>query len=237
MLGKAALAMWWDVSPEARSEWAHWHAHEHFPERLALPGFLRASRFTALEGDEGNEGNDGGEGFFVMYELQDHAVLSSAPYAASLNTPSPWSTRMMPLHRNMVRTQCKVVLSRGAVTARYALTLRCSPIDGQTEALQRGLGELAASVPQQPGIVGLHVLRHEAPAMAVTTEQKIRGGVDPAADWVIVACGYELAALRELADSALNKTRLLALNAATESECRFYELAYSAIPADVHGLA
>ena len=71
LLGQAVLAMWWDVAPASREELEHWHAHEHFPERLALPGFRRASRWTAV---------DGGEGFFVMYELDDHAVLASAPY-------------------------------------------------------------------------------------------------------------------------------------------------------------
>lgn len=224
MLGKAALAMWWDVSPEARTELEHWHAHEHFPERLGIPGFLRASRWTAVAG---------GEGFFVMYELLDHAVLSSAPYVARLNAPSPWSTRMMPSHRNMVRAQSRVVQSHGAVTARHALTLRCSPVHEETEALQRGLGDLAALLSQQPGIVGMHVLRHEAPALAVTTEQKIRGGVDRAADWIIVACGYALEALRKLEDTELSEARLHALGAAPETGCRFYELAYSATPADM----
>lgn len=224
LLGKAALAMWWDVSSDARPELEHWHAHEHFPERLGIPGFLRASRFTAVAG---------GEGFLVMYELLDHAVLSSAPYVARLNAPSPWSTRMMPLHRNMVRAQCKVLQSHGAVTARHALTMRCSPVHEETDALQRGLGDLAASLSQQPGVVGLHVLRHEAPAMAVTTEQKIRGEADRAADWIIVACGYELEALRKLEDSELSEARLLALGAAPETGCRFYELAYSATPADM----
>ena len=225
LLGKAALAMWWDVSSEAQPELAHWHAHEHFPERLAIPGFLRATRWTAVAD---------GEGFFVMYELLDHAVLSSAPYVACLNAPSPWSTRMMPLHRNMVRTQCQVLQSRGAVTARHAMTLRCSPVHGQTDALQRALGELAASVSQQPGSVGLHLLRHEAPTLAATTEQKIRGNADRAADWIIVVCGYELGALQRLEDSELSEARLLAMGAVPETDCRFYGLAYSAIPADVH---
>ncbi|MCU0966218.1 MAG: hypothetical protein MUF08_14475, partial [Burkholderiaceae bacterium] len=88
LLGQAVLAMWWDVSAESRPELEHWHAHEHFSERLALPGFNRASRWTAV---------DGGEGFFVMYELEDHTVLASALYVARLNAPSAWSTRMMPL--------------------------------------------------------------------------------------------------------------------------------------------
>lgn len=225
LLGKAVLAMWWDVSAQARPEWEHWHAHEHFPERLAIPGFLRASRWTAV-GD--------GEGFFVMYELADHSVLASAPYVARLNAPSPWSTRMMPLHRNMVRTQCKVVQSHGAVTARHALTIRCSPVEGKAQALQGGLAELAARVTQQPGIVGLHVLRHEAPPLPVTTEQKIRGHADRAADWAIVACGYDLSALRSLAEAELAEAGLHALGAAPSAERHFYGLAYSAIPTDVH---
>ena len=223
LLGKAVLAMWWDVSAESRPELEHWHAHEHFPERLALPGFRRASRWTAV---------DGGEGFFVMYELEDHNVLASAPYVARLNAPSAWSTRMMPLHRGMVRSQCKVLLSHGAVTARHALTIRLSALDAQ--ALQRGLGELAAVVTQQPGLVGLHLLRHEAPALAATTEQKIRGNADRAADWVIVACGYDLAALRSLEAAELAEAALCALGAAPGTERRFFGLAYSATPPDMH---
>jgi hypothetical protein len=224
LLGKAALAMWWDVSPEVQAEWEHWHAHEHFPERLAIPGFLRGSRWTDVAG---------GEGFFVMYELQDHSVLASAPYVARLNAPSPWSTRMMPLHRNMVRSQCKVVQSHGAVTARHALTIRCSPADGRAQALERELGELAASVSQQPGTVGMHVLRHEAPPLAATTEQKIRGNSDRTADWVVVACGYDLDALRALAEEPLGDAALRASGAAPGIERQLYGLAYSATPADV----
>lgn len=222
--GNAVLAMWWEVSAEDRAELEHWHAHEHFPERLGLPGFRRASRWTAV---------DDGDGFFVMYELEYHAVLASAPYVARLNAPSPWSTRMMPRHRGMVRSQCKVLLSHGAVTARHALTIRLSPRDAQADALQRGLGELASRVPQQPGLVGLHVLRHEAPALATTTEQKIRGHADGAADWVVVACGYDLAALRALEAAELGESALQALGAAPGAQRRIYGLAYSAAPADM----
>lgn len=222
--GQAVLAMWWDVSAQCRPELEHWHAHEHFAERLALPGFLRASRWTAV---------DDGEGFFVMYELEDHAVLASAPYVARLNAPSAWSTRMMPLHRGMVRSQCRVLQSRGAVTARHALTIRLTPEEARAEALQRGLGELAAAVSQQPGLVGMHLLRHEAPALAATTEQQIRGNADGAADWVIVACGYELAALRRLEAEQLGQAPLHAMGAAADSARRFYGLAYSATPSDV----
>jgi hypothetical protein len=224
MLGKAALAMWWDVSNDVRQEWEHWHAHEHVPERLSIPGFLRASRWTDVSG---------GEGFFVMYELEDHAVLASAPYVARLNAPTPWSTKMMPLHRNMVRTQCQVVHSHGGVTARYVLTIRCSPVEGHEADLHRHLGGLAEVLAQRPGIVGLHVLRHEAPKMAPTTEQKIRGNADRAADWIIVASGYDMAALQHLGDEEFSEERLRAAGAMPETPCQLLTLAYTAIRADV----
>src|SRR5690606_18387529 len=99
-------------------EFAHWHAHEHFPERLGVPGFRRASRWRQA---------GGGEGVFVMYELDGHEVLSSEAYLQRLNAPTPWSVRMMPLHRDMMRSQCEVLASRGAVTAEHAMTVRLSP--------------------------------------------------------------------------------------------------------------
>lgn len=224
LLGKAALAMWWDVSAPQRAEFEHWHAHEHFQERLGIPGFRRGSRWTSAEG---------GEGFFVMYELENHAVLASAPYAARLNAPSAWSTRMMPLHRNMVRSQCQVLQSHGALMARHALTIRLSPAAGQADALQHALGELAASVWMRTGLVGQHLLRHQAPPLAATTEQKIRGNADRVADWVLVASGYDADALRGLGAAELGESALSALGAAPGTERHLYGLAYSATPTDV----
>jgi len=114
LLGTAALAMWWDMAREMRSAFEDWHSHEHFPERLAIPGFLRSSRWCSASGDEG---------IFVLYELEDYKVLSSPPYLARLNNPTPWSTRMMPHHRNMVRGQSHVLETRGGAVASYALTV------------------------------------------------------------------------------------------------------------------
>ena len=80
LLGNAALAMWWEVAAALRSEFEHWHTNEHFAERLGVPGFHRASRWTSA---------DGGPGIFVMYELADHGVLHSSAYLDHLNAPTP----------------------------------------------------------------------------------------------------------------------------------------------------
>ena len=224
LIGKAALAMWWDMAPDMRAEFEHWHSHEHFPERLGIPGFLRASRWASAEG---------GDGFFVLYELADHDVLSSAPYAARLNAPTPWSTRLMPHHRHMVRSQCRVLESHGAATASHALTVRLSPAAGQDEALHRAIAELGRAVATRPGVVGLHLLRHETPAIAGTVEQQIRGNADRVADWIVVATGYDVAALQALGAGELSEAGLSSLGAAPGTERHAFRLMHSATPADI----
>lgn len=227
LLGQAALAMWWDMSASRRSEFEHWHTHEHFPERLSVPGFRRATRWRCA---------DGGEGIFVMYELDDHAVLASQAYLARLNAPTPWSTRLMPDHRNMVRSQCHVLESRGILPASNALTIRLSPARGRGEALRAAIRSVAERVSREAGLAGLHLLRHEDPPIAATEEQRIRGNADRTADWVVVACGYEADALRALSENELGDERLVHMGAAPGSDRGFHALSCSATPVDVADL-
>ena len=218
LLGKGALAMWWDMAAEHRAEFEHWHSHEHFPERMGIPGFLRGSRWAAA---------DGSEGFFVMYELEDYGTLTSPGYLARLNDPSPWSTRLMPHHRNMVRSQCRVLESAGGAIARHALTLRLSPAPGQESALRAFLAAQAKEIAAQAGTTAAHLLQTQTPAIAATTEQKIRGGADLAADWIVVACGYELDALKALRAAALGSESLARQGAAPGERAGLYSLCHS----------
>ena len=65
MLGAAAVAIWCDVDLKIKDEFDDWHAHEHMPERLAIPGFLRGSRWVSV---------DGRNSYFVLYELAAHLL-------------------------------------------------------------------------------------------------------------------------------------------------------------------
>jgi hypothetical protein len=170
MLGKAAVTIWCDVAPEVRAEFDHWHAHEHMPERLSIPGFLRGSRWVSADGGS----------YFILYEVQDEATLASAPYLERVNNPTPWSRQMMPHHRHMVRGLCRVEASSGSALGQALLTARFS-------------GERTLDVSRQ-GIVATHVLRNLSPATAQTTEQKLRGG-DAAPDRVALVTGYDAAAV------------------------------------------
>jgi hypothetical protein len=215
---RAAIAMWWDMAPEWRVEFEHWHSHEHFPERLAIPGFLQGSRWQAV---------DGGPGFFVLYELDDYATLTSPHYLERLNHPTPWSTQLMPHHRNMVRSQCHVLEACGAGVARYALTLRLSPASGEDDRLRAGLAAQVRAVASAAGTTAAKLLRTDTPALDLTTEQRIRGGRDGAADWIVVASGYDLAALQGLRAGELSDETLLREGAADSIQAGLYSLSHA----------
>lgn len=215
--------MWWDIAPEAKADFQHWHSHEHFPERLGVPGFQRATRWVDAAGLSG---------IFVLYELETYDVLSSPRYLARLNAPSPWSARMMPLHKNMVRAQCHVLASHGGAVASHAMTIRLSAPPGGPEGVAAQLARLTDGLASQPGIVGVHVLWHEPPRVPETTEQRIRRVPDRSTDIALVICGYDRQALVTLQRDALSRSTLTALGAAPEIESALYSLAHSAVSRD-----
>jgi hypothetical protein len=216
LLGSAAVAMWWDIASPIKAEFENWHSHEHFVERMSIPGFRRGSRWADLEG---------GEGFFVLYELQDYDTLVSPAYLARLNDPTPWSTRMMPHHRNMVRSQCRIAESFGGGVGQYMSTLRFSPEPEQQEILHREVRSRLAALPQRPGVTGAHLLKTETPPLMSTTEQRIRGG-DAVADWIVLLSGYDAHVLEQIAGEDFGAT-LVAAGAKDAPLKALYHLSYS----------
>jgi hypothetical protein len=223
LLGKAAVAMWWNVRPEQRSEFGDWHSHEHFPERMSIPGFRRGSRWTSTLD---------AEGFFVLYELERYETLTSQGYLDRLNAPTPWSAKMMPHHLNMVRSQCRVEASFGSGSATALATIRLSPQATREEplkaALVAGLRELAS----KPGLTGAHLLITDTPTSAPTTEQQIRGA-DSAADWVILLSGYDPEVVQQVVADGFSSQALYLLGAEERSVMGRYKLALTMTPQDI----
>lgn len=224
LLGKAAVAMWWDIAPAHRTEFEDWHSHEHFPERMRIPGFRRGSRWASATG---------GDGFFVMYELEAYQTLTSPAYLARLNDPTPWSVKMMPRHSNMVRSQCQVALSHGGGTAAAMLTTRLSPAPERAEALHSHLGQMLCDLTQRAGLTAGHLLQTQTPQVASTVEQKIRGGADGVADWIVLVAGYDAQVLLDLAANQLGTLALTGAGALPEQTSALYRLSYTLTASDL----
>jgi hypothetical protein len=224
LLGQAAVAMWWSIRPERRAEFADWHSHEHFPERMSIPGFQRGSRWTSMRE---------ADGFFVLYELAHHETLTSTGYLDRLNAPTPWSTKMMPHHLNMVRSQCRIAASFGGGIAAALATIRLSPAAGRENDLKTALTGMLRDLPAAPGVTGAHLLLTETPGTtAPTTEQKIRGA-DRAADWIVLLSGYDPDAIENIVADGLSPSALGLAGARENSLIGNYRLAFTMTPLDL----
>jgi len=165
-----------------------WHTHEHFPERVGIPGFLRASRWVAT-GD--------GPRYLVVYEVENVEVLSDAPYLERLNNPTPWTSRMMPNFRGMTRGFCRVAASAGQGLGLAMLSVRLSPLPGRESELRGWLAGMLPGLESQRGLTSAHLLEPAAqPPM--TKEQAIRGK-DADMPWVVLVTGYGEVAVAEVA--------------------------------------
>ncbi len=178
--GSAAMLLFYAIVADAVAEHDDWHTHEHFPERVGIPGFLRASRWVAT---------DGGARYFVMYEVENVEVLSDRPYLERLNNPTPWTSKMMPNFRGMTRGFCRVTSSAGAGLGNALQTIRIAPLPGRESELRGWLAEALASIASSRGLIGAHLFEPAAqPPM--TKEQAIRGK-DAEMPWVLAVTGYD----------------------------------------------
>jgi hypothetical protein len=96
---RALLALWNGVAPGLDAEYERWHAQEHVPERLTVPGMLWARRYAAL-------GPQRGPRYLTLYGLRDAQVLAEDAYQRLLRAPTPWSARMRPHLCDLSRWVC-----------------------------------------------------------------------------------------------------------------------------------
>ena len=217
MTGRAAVAMWWDIALEMQAEFEDWHTHEHMPERLGIPGFLRGTRWIRLSGEPS---------YFVLYEAESLSTISAGPYLERLNHPTPWSRKMMPHHRNMVRSLCIVRASFGRGVGHAAATIQFSPAPDSSAVTQWLSAELS-KLPERKGLAGAHLLEAQpVSGAAPTTEQKIRGR-DAIADRILLICGYDAEAVKAVVDDELGAQALVAHGALPGAAAALYRMAYS----------
>jgi hypothetical protein len=193
LLGSAAMLLQFDVAPEAIDEHDDWHTHEHLPERLSIPGFLRGTRWVAVRGQPR---------YLVIYEVEELAVLTSAPYLQRLDNPTPWTAKMMPHYRGMSRGLCAVTASFGLGSGNVAALTRFKPRRDAESSLREWLvQEILPGIVSKPGVGSAHLLQGAATA-AMTNEQRIRGA-DAGVDWALLVAGYRPALLDVPGDTEL----------------------------------
>ncbi len=218
--GTGLLALWNGVDPARANEYHLWHAREHVPQRVAIPGMIRAYRYV--------DGRGPLPSCLTLYDLRTIDVLTSAPYRALLETPTDWSRSMRPSFRGFLRLACRPVarLGGGMGGAVLATTLRLPGGLDLPDATGFLRGALAI-----PAVTGaqLSVVAADIPSVPFT----IGGDMpDYPRDAVLVLDGYDreaLVAAFEAVDAWLAQSPLAGAGTAWTS----YVLGYAVSAADL----
>ena len=227
LLGQAAMLLSFDIAAESIAEHDDWHTHEHLPERLSIPGFIRGTRWVSLRGQPR---------YFVMYEVAQLTTLTSEAYLQRLNNPTPWTSKIMTRYRGMSRGFCSVSASFGFGLGHVGLLIRFKAPTAREARMRTWLvAEVLPQLPSKIGIGSAHLLEGSlTPQM--TEEQRIRG-TDADVDWAILTTGYSQDALAELSSVELGALRLAELGAASVNEATYrldYSLSHDELEAHGH---
>ena len=195
LVGTGAICIWNDITAAARDDFYAWHLQEHFAERLAIPGFLRARRYSTMAAGTSPE-------FFTLYETATPDVTTSPSYLARLNAPSAWTTRLTPAFSNTARAVAKVACSHGVGAGGFIATLRCTFRTGaERKAIVAHLKrpDVLRAFAQKPLITGAHFCLTDAAGSTIqTTESRSRADLTAAPDGVILIEGCDLRAVAAL---------------------------------------
>jgi hypothetical protein len=124
---KGLLLVMIGVDPSHEAELNRWYDEEHFPERMACPGFLNGRRFTAVQGTPK---------YLATYDLESPTILHSEAYGR-IATRTPWterlSTHFNPIVRN-VYAELRPPVTNGARLTGGGLLLVAIDVEPRHEA-------------------------------------------------------------------------------------------------------
>lgn len=167
---QGVLAIWNDVRGGREREFESWYNSEHFPERLAIPGFRVGRRFEAVSGTPR---------YFCYYLTDTPEILTSAAYIERLNHPTPMTRTMMSeVFLNMNRTVCRRIRHFGALSGAIGVTARFQQFVDPAVVLP-----MLETLGGAEGIARCELWSAVDRQAAVGAEEKLRGG-----DRKIAAC-------------------------------------------------
>ena len=171
LLGAAGLVVYGAVKSHHIDELAlnDWWTNEHLPERLTIPGFLRARRYCAR--DDASSVTS----YLTLYETEDISTLTSAPYMEKLDNPTQGTKKHIPTLATMHRSACQVVCSQmrhelmtcghGVGAAMVMLVLSLSSDDANVDTVPEfATNNFSKLQRSNKSLMAFHVLREDRAA-------------------------------------------------------------------------
>ncbi len=217
MIGRGALGVWIDVPPPLREDFNAWYRHEHLPERLAVPGFLRGRRWQRA--------GDAGMLYFTLYETQDPDVFGCPAYLQRLDHPTEWTRRALTMMQPMMRrVYRRVAASAPDAATSWLATVRIKPDSGRGPHVRTWMARAGVDeIPAVRGVACLGLYEADSGAAITTEEQRIVGDAAVPAPPYLALCGLTSP---DVAADVAEFWRAWGVKLAAEATVHIYRLMY-----------
>jgi hypothetical protein len=180
--GRGMLVNFTNIPSEVEQDFNKWYDREHLEERVAIPGFLWATRYEAI---------DAPQKYLALYLTENPGVLSSKVYLDRLANQTEWSLRTLAQFQDATRALVTINVSKGYGRGSAIAFVRIQPSDTDAKQLRETIASSIEPLIQSDGILSAHVLE-SGPA----------GTVPPgtSTDWFIVVEASSPSGARSAAD-------------------------------------
>lgn len=216
---RGAIIMWCNILPEFWDEFVAWHTQEHMFERVAIPKLRRGSRWRSTSRPNG---------ILVCYDLDDVSVFFGEDYLDRLNDPTPWTKRVMPGIRDMIRTPSRLTAARGAGLGSHLLALSFKPQVGHEERLRGWIATNLMPMLVERGALGVSLFEAEtSQSRPATAEQALRKDEDRIGEWSLLIYGQEAPLTLDSFSDLLSERKLVNAGAEPTQGIESYTLSHS----------
>lgn len=160
----ASLIMWNDVAPGFGDEYERWHANEHVPQRMDVPGFLRARRYSNPVAPR--------QRYCVIYDVDSLATLGSSAYRAILDGADDRTEKMMSQFRDFTRGTCEIIYDHQRYTGGAIRIWRFQAPRGQQATLLNQILPAAEELAGLPDVTAVRLLACDRWAPAPQTRER-----------------------------------------------------------------
>ena len=169
-----------DIDAAHEREFNAWYDREHLAERVAIPGFLEARRYVAV---------DAAPKYLGLYSTENFDVLDSDAYRTALANQTSWSKANIGRFQNMLRSVARITVSRGQGRGAALGLVRIRPPADGADALRAAIVALL-DPGSLDGIISMHLMESDPRLSKPLTDDP--AAPNPAArDWYVLIDGTD----------------------------------------------
>jgi hypothetical protein len=218
--GKGMLIVFNEVKARDERDFNEWYNREHIDERVNLPGFHRARRYTAVRGSPK---------YLATYECDTVSDLATPGYLALLANQTPWTQAVMARFTQFKRLTLRVQVDLAHGAGGAVAAVRFVPDPRERKALAAWLHETALpKAIARPGMVGAVAAENDLEvANAPLQDKSMDHPKADEAEWVVLLEGSDAGAVGAAARTTFTLASLKNFGVSVAPTIGTYRLLFS----------